>query len=144
MQPQDEKFHATWDLGEEWFRWTGLPFVFAMWVATKVEGGQWTVDSQKQRNSDPQSLSYTLSTVHSRLATARDLGEKSIHYIAEREASLLNLPLATTIQYLTKNLHYRLGSAERSGLKLFYDLAVRRGLVPEGLKLVFRSHACAG
>jgi chorismate dehydratase len=79
-----------------------------------------------------------------RLSLARDLGIKSIHDIAAREALLLNLPLATTIQYLTKNLHFQLGSAERSGLRLFYDLAVRRGLAPEGLKLVFRSCVRAG
>jgi chorismate dehydratase len=32
--PPAEKFPETWDLGEEWFEWTGLPFVFAMWVAS--------------------------------------------------------------------------------------------------------------
>ncbi len=145
MQPYDQKFLTTWDLGEEWFHWTGLPFVFAMWVARK---GRESVtpsaplppaERREDSLSGPQ-----LSTLNSQLALARDLGEKSVLAIAEREASLLNLPPATTIQYLTKNLHYRLGSAERSGLKLFYDLAVRRGLVPEGLKLVFRSHACVG
>ncbi|MFO0918575.1 MAG: menaquinone biosynthesis protein [Planctomycetaceae bacterium] len=152
MQSYDQKFFATWDLGEEWFDWTGLPFVFAMWVAR--EGRELRVEGREPgkepafgvpgarsgvNNADSQFLA-----LESRLAAARDLGEKSVHDIAQREASLLNLPLATTIQYLTQNLHYRLGSAERSGLKLFYDLAVRRGLVPEGLKLVFRSHVCVG
>jgi len=26
-------FCAIWDLGETWYEWTGLPFVFAMWIA---------------------------------------------------------------------------------------------------------------
>jgi chorismate dehydratase len=69
---------------------------------------------------------------------------RSIETIATREALLLNLELPTTIHYLTRNLHFRLGSAERNGLKLFYDLAARRGLAPEGLKLVFRHYACLG
>jgi len=143
MHPQDEKFHATWDLGEEWFRWTGLPFVFAMWVARKgrglrVEG----LEPEKDEGfflSDPQP-----STLDSQLSLARDLGVQSIDTIARREALLMNLPLPTTIHYLTRNLHFCLGSAERSGLRLYYDLAARRGLVPEGLKLVFRNHARVG
>ena len=32
MNPLDEQFEAVWDLGDEWLKWTGLPFVFAMWV----------------------------------------------------------------------------------------------------------------
>lgn len=150
MQPQNEKFHATWDLGEEWFQWTGLPFVFAMWVARngrglRVEGLGPEEDEEAVAFAGPQpSTLDPRPFLDSRLSLARDLGENSIREIAEREALLLNLPLATTIQYLTRNLHYRLGPAERSGLRMFFDLAVRRGLAPEGLKLVFRSRTCAG
>lgn len=140
MRPQDEKFFATWDLGEEWYRWTGLPFVFAMWVARSPSR-----DRQGAEFGEDRFLSgAALSTLDSRLSLARDLGVKSIPAIAQREASLLNLPLATTIQYLTKNLHFTMGPAERSGLRLFYELASRRGLAPEGLKLVFRSGARVG
>lgn len=151
MRPQDEKFYATWDLGEEWFRWTGLPFVFAMWVRRKsAERGASTpwlddrdVGTHNQRADGSRSESE-IATLDSRLSLARDLGVKSIPTIAAREASLLNLPLATTIQYLTKNLHFTMGPAERSGLRLFYELAARRGLALEGLKLVFRSGARVG
>jgi chorismate dehydratase len=140
MQPQNETFHGTWDLGEEWFQWTGLPFVFAMWVArSQSRDRQGAVAGEDRFLSDA-----ALLELDSRLSLARDLGEKSIREIAEREALLLNLPLATTIHYLTRNLHYRLGPAERNGLRLFYELAVRRGLAPEGLKLVFRTRTCAG
>jgi chorismate dehydratase len=33
MQAPGEPFAAVWDLGEQWRLWSGLPFVFAMWVA---------------------------------------------------------------------------------------------------------------
>ena len=33
LRPAGRKFAFSWDLGEEWNRWTGLPFVFALWVA---------------------------------------------------------------------------------------------------------------
>lgn len=110
MFPVEEEFTATWDLGQEWFAWTGLPFVFAVWAA--------------RPGLDCRELEAVLSA-------ARDRGGRSLEAIARREAPLLGLPLATTIQYLTKNLHYRLSSAERSGLRLFHELAVRNGLVPE-------------
>ncbi|MBX3436936.1 MAG: menaquinone biosynthesis protein, partial [Planctomycetaceae bacterium] len=32
MHTPTETFDTTWDLGAEWLSWTGLPFVFAMWV----------------------------------------------------------------------------------------------------------------
>ena len=38
ISPPDERFLGTWDLGEEWFEWTGLPFVFAMWVGRRGAG----------------------------------------------------------------------------------------------------------
>lgn len=59
--------------------------------------------------------------------------------IARREAPLLGLSLPTTISYLSENLQYHLGSAERNGLKLFYDLAAGLGLAPQGVKLDFQA-----
>jgi len=109
MFPPDEAFPITWDLGDEWFEWTGLPFVFALWAARPG------LDSPRLEEA---------------LCEARDRGERSLQAIACREAPLLGLPLATTIHYLTQNLHYRLGSAERSGLRWFHELAVRNGLAP--------------
>lgn len=138
MCPQDEKFHATWDLGEEWFRWTGLPFVFAMWVARNGQGFSGEgLESANGRSSrivaGPQPLCPTLHPdLESRLSRARDLGVRSIPLIAAREALLMNLPEATTIQYLTRNLHFHLGPAERNGLQLFHDLAARCGLLQQG------------
>ncbi len=39
--PPTIPFVEEWDLGEEWLRWTGLPFVFALWVGRRdVELGR--------------------------------------------------------------------------------------------------------
>ncbi len=123
MFPLSEEFPVTWDLGQEWFEWTGLPFVFAMWVARP---------------------GLELEAVEAALAMARDRGVERAEAIARRESPLLGLPLPTTIQYLTQNLHFRLGAAERTGLRLYYQLASRNGLAPEGVDLVFSSIARAG
>jgi chorismate dehydratase len=117
-----EPFAATWDLGEEWLRWTGLPFVFAVWAA-------------KSRTE--------LGLVEEALGRARDLGIERAAEIARRESSHLGISEMTAYDYLTKNLHFRLGPAERSGLRLFSELSARLGLAPEGADLVFRDCATA-
>jgi chorismate dehydratase len=122
MHAPDVPFAATWDLGEEWLRWSGLPFVFAVWAA--------------RAGTD-------LAVVEEALGHARDLGVDRASAIAKREAPLLGLSEATAYNYLTKNLHFRIGPAERSGLRLFATLAARLELIPEGVELVFRDCAPA-
>jgi chorismate dehydratase len=122
MHLPEEPFAVTWDLGEEWLRWTGLPFVFAVWAA---KGG------------------IELAHVEEALGHARDLGVKRAAEIARRESPILEISEATAYHYLTKNLHFRLGPAERSGLRLFSALSARLGLAPGGADLVFRDCATA-
>ena len=145
ISPPHEKFLGTWDLGEEWFEWTGLPFVFAMWVGRKVDGRRLRVDGQKTDSSSclplnpqPSTLNPS-STINQLLNAARDLGVAHLDDIARREAPLLGLSLPTTVSYLSENLQYHLGPAERNGLKLFYELAAGLGLAPAGVELVFRA-----
>lgn len=100
MQPPPEPFAEVWDLGDEWHRWTGLPFVFACWAARPE------VDT---------------APVASLLASARDAGEKHLTQIAEREAPTLGIPLTLAHDYLHHNLHYRLASKERRSLERFRE-----------------------
>lgn len=121
MHPPAERFQTVWDLGEEWRRWTGLPFVFAMWVT---------------REGVP------LGGLERALSDARDLGLSRLAEIAAREAPALGLTVDDARQYLSRHLHFRLGSAERSGLKLFHQLAAAAGLVPDQPRLSFRTTPC--
>lgn len=123
MYRLEEQFEAVWDLGEEWLKWTGLPFVFAMWVARK--------------NSEP-AANQQLDHIAAGLSAARNLGLRRIPEIARREAPKLGISIEVAESYLTHNLHFCLGSAERNGLRLFQELAVQQGLAPEGVQLVFR------
>lgn len=122
MFPLAERFAAVWDLGEEWLRWTGLPFVFAVWAG--------------RRGEVPAGLAETLSE-------ARDRGVRAADTIARREAAALGLDPAVAVEYLTRNLHFTLGAGERAGLKLFAQLAAEAGLAPGGVDLVFRDRTDA-
>ncbi len=117
MTPPRERFVSTWDLGEEWTQWTGLPFVFAMWAARR---------------------GCELADVEEALCLSRDRGVDCLADIARREAPKLGITAELAHDYLTHNLHFTLGSAERAGLRLFQELAVKLGLAPEGIDLVFR------
>jgi chorismate dehydratase len=123
IHPCSEGFVVTWDLGQEWYEWTGLPFVFAMWAARS---------------------STELGDLEEALSLARDRGVERIEHIARREAEILGLSERTAYDYLTNNLHFCLGSAEQSGLTLFHQLSTKLGLVPEGHDLVFRNCISAG
>lgn len=114
MKPNREAFPESWDLGEQWCQWTGLPFVFAMWVAR------------------PGAAHEQLAEV---LAEARDRGLAHLDDIARSEAAVLDLDPELALSYLKENLHFTLGKPGREGLKLYYKLCVRRGLVPGGLDL---------
>ena len=117
MQDPQESFVEVMDLGQVWYDWTGLPFVFAMWVA--------------RQEADTEGVDDALSH-------ARDLGLARISDIAAQEAPRLGLTESVAYNYLTKNLHYHLTSAERSGLRLFCELAAQHNLVKPDVEIVFR------
>ncbi len=122
MLPTKASYEATWDLGEEWTRWTGLPFVFAMWVARDGVAGGW---------------------VDAMLGRARDEGVARIDEISRREAPRLGLSEATCRNYLHDHLVFRLGQRERAGLEHFGRLAERHQLVQEGTGVVRNCPKCS-
>ena len=117
MHNPAESFVEIMDLGQFWYDWTGLPFVFAMWVA--------------RQEADTDGIEDALSQ-------ARDLGRARVCEIAREEAPKLGLTEEVACNYLTKNLHYHLTSAERSGLKLFCELAAQHNLVKSDVDIVYR------
>jgi chorismate dehydratase len=110
-------FQLIWDLGDEWCRWTGLPFVFAVWAA--------------RRDVGPESL----RGIGRLLATARDAGRANLAAIASAEAAAHGLTVPQCLSYLHDNLHYDLGPREREALKTFYERAATLALAPTGLDI---------
>lgn len=104
-------FQLVWDLGDEWCRWTGLPFVFAVWAARSG------VDTRR---------------IEPLLAAARDSGRANLAAIAAVEAAGHGLTVPQCLGYLRDNLHYHLGLRERDALSLFHEHAARLGLAPGG------------
>lgn len=110
-------FQLVWDLGDEWCRWMGLPFVFAVWAA------RGDVDAAELRRVEPL------------LTAARDGGVANLAAIASAEAATHGLTVPQCLSYLRDNLHYHLGPGEREALSAFYERAVRLSLAPAGLDI---------
>lgn len=111
---RESDFVEVWDLGDKWCRSTELPFVFAAWFARPG------IDTERAAIA---------------LAEARDRGCEDIVRIASEQAEAMRLPRALVEEYLTKNLHFGLGSRERRGLELFYEKAVVHRLVQPAMEV---------
>lgn len=109
MRVDEGDYVTTWDLGEQWQLATGLPFVFAMWVA--------------KSNVETEAMSRALQE-------SRDEGLAHVADIAAREASRYGLSEADCRFYFQRQLHFCLGPDELAGLDLFRLQAAELGLVP--------------
>ena len=117
MTVDEGGYHSIVDLAEAWNGWTGLPFVFALWVTR--EG----VD---------------LGDLPAALARSRAEGLAHARELAEVHGPRLGLDVSTCFDYLTRVLSYGLGDRELAGLRLFARRAADLGLAPEGVDLVFQ------
>jgi chorismate dehydratase len=107
-------FAHAYDLGQEWFDWTGLPFVYAVWA---VRGGA------------------DLAGVDRALQRAKRHGVARAGPIAQREAPRLGLDAGFCRRYLSNILSFDLGPREVAGLHRYYTLAASLGLAPRGVNL---------
>jgi len=116
MAFRSESAVAVLDLGEEWKRLTGLPFVYAMWVV--------------RRGVDAGSL-------HSKLLRARDEGLANLTEVAAKASKDTGLSEENCLNYLKNVMRYNLDERELEALRRFQELASEDGLCPGGVELVF-------
>jgi chorismate dehydratase len=109
-------FAFAFDLGQEWFEWTSLPFVYAVWAV--------------REGTD-------LGPVEEALLEAKRRGLMRTGVIAQREAPQLGLDAGFCRRYLANILQFDLGPRELAGLHYYYTLACELGLAPRGVNLEF-------
>jgi chorismate dehydratase len=107
------RYPHVYDLGEEWKRWTGQPFVFAVWVAQR---------------STP--VADALA-VHARLLESREWGLRHLDTLAAQASEVTGLPLPVCAEYLS-GLDYGLSYPHLAGLTEFFRRLVAAGRVPNG------------
>jgi len=111
--PWPTMYPYRYDLGAEWKQWTGLPFVFAVWVA-------------QRRTSVHASMA-----AHASLLASRDWGLANLPSLAAQAAGATGVPADRCLDYLS-GLDYRLSYPHLAGLTEFFRRLVVAGRVPDG------------
>jgi len=101
------------DLGEEWKRWTGLPFVFAVWAA--------------RRDADRQAV----QAVHRALLASKKWGLANLALLADQAARATDVDVGDCAEYFA-GLDYGLSYRHLAGLTDFLRRLAARGAVPDG------------
>lgn len=108
--PSGEHYPHQLDLGEAWKGLTGLPFVFAVWMARRgvdLGGLPETLDLQRERNA------------------------KRTDAIAERHAASHGWEIANARNYLGRVLSYAVGPAHLRAIERFARMAAHLGLIEQ-------------
>jgi chorismate dehydratase len=125
----DRSRYVTYDLAEEWIRFTGKPFVFAFWAvrqaALRDAAGDAGLASLFQQSRD------------------HGLVPENVDVIAREWAPRLGLSNAMLRDYLTRSIHYSLDAECLAGLRLFYQYAKECGALPQATSLQFLEVASA-
>ena len=119
----DRSRYLTFDLAEEWIRFTGKPFVFAFWAIR-----------QAALRDVPATLDLAATFQDSR---DHGLQPPSLDRIAREWAPRLGLSEIEIRAYLTENIYYDLDAACLDGLQLFYRYASECGALPAAPPLHF-------
>jgi len=114
-------YEHVYDLGEEWKKWTGLPFVFAVWVAQRTTHTKEAL------------------AVHASLIESRDWGLQHLGVLAAQAHENTGVPLVSCSEYLS-GLDYGLSYPHLGGLTEFYRRLTVAGKVAPG-RLAFLSAA---
>src|SRR5207247_2568612 len=110
VQADDSLFPHQLDLGEAWKTLTGMPFVFAVWMAAPA---------------------VNLGDLPERLVIARTDGLAHIDEIIAQHARPHGWPVDLAQKYLTEYLKFEIGPRQLEAIAIFLDLAARYGLINE-------------
>jgi chorismate dehydratase len=111
------QYPYAYDLGAEWKRWTGLPFVFAVWVALRTTP-----------------VEHSLG-LHAQLIRSRDWGLEHLAELADQASAATGVSRPAALEYLS-GLDYGLRYEHLAGLTTFFGKLAASGRVPNG-SLVF-------
>jgi len=99
------KYKYSYDLSEEWFKFTGLPFVFAVWAATKK----------------------VLPEFEKSFSNALKYGIENIPEIVKTEQS--KFPEVDILEYFAENISFVFDAEKKSGMNRFLELAKKLEVV---------------
>jgi chorismate dehydratase len=99
---QVDTFPYVYDLGQEWFDWTGLPFVYAVWTSKDV-------------------ISSELNEL---LHQACDWGTQHLEFLALERAAKHRTSVPRALHYFSEVMEYRLTDRHQDGLEQYSRLVM--------------------
>ena len=119
----DRSRYLTFDLAEEWQKFTGKPFVFAFWTVRESALAEASPDLDLARI----------------FRDSRDHGLEpaSVDQIAREWSSRLGRKESDLRSYLARNICYVLDAECREGMQLFFRYAAECGIISKAPKLRF-------
>lgn len=111
-----------YDLGELWFRFTGLPFVFALWIA---------------RRQAVLEASGAIREFRRRLDRSMALAFADLDGIATAIAPQTTLSVAELVGYWGESMSYALTADHLAGLRRYFALCCQYGLLAEEPEIRF-------
>lgn len=112
-----------YDLAEEWKKHTGLPFVFAFWAIRGDSTARFGRDVRADKGIN--------------FLSAKLEGMAHANELADIYAERLGLPREDLFSYLTEAISYDLDEESLQGLRLYYELAGKCGLIREAHDVAF-------
>jgi len=97
-----------WDMASLWRKYTGLGFVFAMWMVRDEA-------VERARMVD--------------FAGARDEGVAHVEEIVAEYETKIPMPVSELRKYLTENILFRVDDSMKRGLQLYFELAFKHHLI---------------
>lgn len=105
-----------YDLGEEWQRFSGLPFVYALWLINRT-----TAKGKEQ----------ALHLLGEQLEQARQRIVPDAVLLASKARETAWIGQSALVDYWQKAIKYQLDDKYLTGLRLFYQLAAELGFVEQ-------------
>jgi len=111
--PPADRYPHQLDLGEAWHAWTGLPFVYGMWMCRSVDAA-----------------STRVAVIAEMLERQRLRNTLRLDWLVDRYASTRGWPADLARRYVGEYLRYAVGPRERAAVTRFFAEAASLGTLP--------------
>jgi chorismate dehydratase len=117
-----------WDLGEQWNKLMGLPFVYALWlIRPEVDDVIEIADRLRAlRDKNLANLDELITEV------AAGVGMSAVALAKADDPGHPKITSQFLSAYYHEHLRFSFGKKEKTGLRSFAQLCAKRGLLPEG------------
>jgi chorismate dehydratase len=118
-----------WDLGEQWSKLIGLPFVYALWLIRPEVADPKLIANRLRvlRDENLENLDHVIAEVVAGVGLSRRSSKAKADDPGHPEITGQFLSA-----YYHEHLRFSFGKKEKEGLRTFAQLCAKRGLLPKG------------